>query len=253
MSREHAVTPHPMSLSPETAAPFPPTRWSLVVSSHGQEESALGELCRLYWQPLYSFCRRSGLGIEDAEDVTQHFFHDLLKNRAGLLEGADPAGGRLRSLFLRVIQRRIVDHHRHATRVIRGGGKTVSLDTEAAEAGLQAIAPTATAEQVFDRQWALSVLQLALARMEKDFTAAGRARHFEALAPFLDLGTEERSYDSLRGALQLDEAAARQAVHRFRNRFRRHLRCEIAETIADAGEDAIDRELGELCAILREG
>ena len=123
MSREHAVTPHPMSLSPETAAPFPPTRWSLVVSSHGQEESALGELCRLYWQPLYSFCRRSGLGIEDAEDVTQHFFHDLLKNRAGLLEGADPAGGRLRSLFLRVLQRRIVDHHRHATRVIRGGGK----------------------------------------------------------------------------------------------------------------------------------
>ena len=253
MSREHAVTPRSMPLSTETHAAFPPTRWSLVVSSHGEDESALEELCRLYWQPLYTFCRRSGLGIEDAEDITQHFFHDLLKNRAGLLEGARPEGGRLRSLFLRVIQRRIVDHHRHATRAMRGGGKTISLDTEAAEAGLEAIAPAATAEKVFDRQWALSVLQLALARMEKDFAAAGRARHFEALAPFLDLGAEERSYDSLRDALQLDEAAARQAVHRFRNRFRRHLRSEIAETIADAGEDAIDRELGELCSILRAG
>lgn len=242
-----------MSFPLESPAPFPPTRWSLVVSSHGQDEAALEELCRLYWQPLYSFCRRSGLGIEDAEDVTQRFFFDLLKNRAGLLEGASPDGGRLRSLFLRVIQRRITDHRRQATCLTRGGGKLLSLDTEAAEAGLQAIAPAATAEQVFDRQWALSVLQLALARMEKDFAATGRAHHFAALAPFLDLGTEERSYDTLRQVLQLDDASARQVVHRFRNRFRRHLRSEIAETIAAADEEAIDRELNDLCAILRAG
>ena len=242
-----------MSFPLEPTAPFPVTRWSLVVSSHGQDEAALEELCRLYWQPLYSFCRRSGLGIEDAEDVTQRFFFDLLRNRAVLLEGATPDGGRLRSLFLRVIQRRIADHRRQATCATRGGGKVLSLDTEAAEAGLQAIAPAATAEQVFDRQWALSVLQLALARMEKDFTATGRAHHFAALAPFLDLGAEERSYDTLRQVLQLDDASARQVVHRFRNRFRRHLRSEIAETIAEADEGAIDRELSDLCAILRAG
>ena len=77
-----------MSHLPEPAAPFPLTRWSLVVSSHGQDAAALEELCRLYWQPLYSFCRRSGLNIEDAEDVTQRFFLDLLKDRATLLAEA---------------------------------------------------------------------------------------------------------------------------------------------------------------------
>ncbi len=204
------------------------------------------ELCRLYWQPLYSFCRRSGLSIEDSEDVTQRFFHDLVQNRAALLAEASPDAGRLRSLFLRVLQRRIVDHHRHALRKKRGSGQILSLDTEAAEAGLQAIAPGMTAEEVFDRQWALRVLHLALARMEKDFAAAGRTHHFAALAPFLGLGPDEGRYDTLRQVLQLAEGPARQAVHRFRDRFRRHLREEIAETIADTDDAAIDRELKEL-------
>ena len=242
-----------MSHPPEPAAVFPPTRWSLVASSHGQDAGALEELCRLYWQPLYSFSRRSGLSIEDAEDITQRFFHDLLKDRAALLAGAGPGIGRLRSLFLCVLQRRITDHRRHTTRGKRGGGQLLSLDSEAAEAGLQAIAPAATAEEVFDRQWALRVLQLALARMEKDFTAAGRAHHFTALAPFLGLSENEARYDTLRQALQLEDAPARQAVHRFRDRFRRHLREEIAETIADTDDAAIDRELMELRRALRGG
>ena len=240
-----------MSPPPELTSPFPATRWSLVVSSRGQDDAALEELCRLYWQPLYFFCRRSGLGIEDAEDVTQRFFHDLLENRAALLQDASPGAGRLRTLFLKVIQRRITDHHRHATRQKRGSGQVLSLDTEAAEAGLRAIAPEATAAEIFDQQWALSVLHIALARMEKDFAAAGRAHHFTALAPFLCLGAEEGRYDTLRESLQLDDNRARQAVHRFRDRFRRHLRSEIADTIADSTADAIDRELTDLCAILR--
>ena len=242
-----------MSPPPEPAVVFPPTRWSLVASSSGQDETALEELCRLYWQPLYSFCRRSGLNIEDAEDVTQRFFHDLLKDRTALLDGASPGTGRLRSLFLCVLQRRINDHHRHATREKRGGGQLLSLDTEAAEAGLRAAAPGASAEQIFDRQWAMSVLQLALARMEKDFTAAGRAHHFAALAPFLGLGENEGSYDTLCQVLLLADAPARQAVHRFRDRFRRHLRTEIADTIADTDDAAIDRELQELRRALRDG
>lgn len=237
----------------ESPAVFPPTRWSLVASSHGQDAAALEELCRLYWQPLYSFCRRSGLGPEDAEDVTQRFFHDLLRDRAALLEGADPHGGRLRTLFLRVLQRRISDHHRHTSREKRGGGQLLSFDTAAAEAGLQAASSTATAEEIFDRQWALRVLQLALTRMEKDFTTAGRAPHFAALSPFLGLHENEGCYDTLRQALQLEDASARQAVHRFRDRFRRHLREEIAETIASIEESAINRELEELRRALRGG
>jgi len=242
-----------MTVPTEPHASFPLTRWSLVLSSRAENDDALEELCRLYWAPLYTFCRRSGLSIEDAEDLTQRFFHDLLKNRAALLAEASPRTGRLRTLFLRVLQHRIIDHHRHSTRVKRGGGEVViPLDTATAEAGLQAIANTASPEEVFDRQWALSVLQLALARQEKDFAAAGRAHHFAVLVPFLGLTDSEPDYTSVQQVLGLSESSARQTVHRFRDRFRRHLRDEIAETIADRDGAAIDRELDELRRALRK-
>jgi len=234
----------------ETHAAFPQTRWSLVVSSRDNEHGALEELCRLYWPPLYSFARRSGLTIEDAQDLTQRFFHDLLENGVALLEKADPGSGKLRTLFLRVLQRRIADHHRHSRREKRGSGQVVSLDTEAAEAGLRAVSPEVSAEEVFDRQWALQVLHLALARLELDFNTAGRSHHFAALVPFLGLGADEGCYQTLRETLKLDDSRARQAVHRFRDRFRRHLRDEIAETIASNDDEAIDRELLELRSIL---
>lgn len=237
---------------PEQASAFPPTRWSLVVSSREPGDPALEELCRLYWQPLYSFCRRSGLNVEDSEDVTQRFFHDLVENRAALLEEASPGAGRLRSLFLSVLQRRITDHHRHATREKRGSGQLVSLDTGAAEAVLNATAPGATPEQVFDRQWVLSLLNLAMSRLEQDFSAAGRRHHFAALVPFLHLGETEGSYPELQQVLGLSEASARQTVHRFRDRYRRHLRSEIGQTLESPGDEAaIDRELEELRAVLR--
>lgn len=227
------------------------TRWSLVVSSRAESDAALEELCRLYWSPLYLYCRRSGLSIEDAEDVTQRFFHDLLKARHDLLADASPDAGRLRTLFLRVMQRRIADHHRHASREKRGGGQVVSLDTEAAEAGLRALCREATPEQVFDRQWALSVLHLSLTRLERDYADAGRELHFKSLVPFLGLSGGEPDYHQVQQVLGLSETSARKAVQRFRDRFRRHLRAEIAETIAGSDETAIDRELEELRAALR--
>lgn len=243
-----------MSARQEHAATFPLTRWSLVLSSGEENDAALEELCRLYWFPLYTFCRRSGLSQEDAEDLTQRFFHDLLKNRASLLAGASPDTGRLRTLFLRVLQRRIADHHRHASRGKRGGGShPIPLDTLAAEAALQAISPEAPPEEIFDRQWALSVLRLALARQEKDFAAAGRTPHFHALVPFLGLTDSEPDYSKVREALGLADAPARQAVHRFRDRFRRHLRDEVAETLPDKSDAAIDQELEELRRALRGG
>lgn len=241
-----------MSARQEVPAAFPLTRWSLVLSSGAENDAALEELCRLYWFPLYAFCRRSGVNQEDAEDLTQRFFHDILKNRAALLSGASPDTGRLRTLFLRVLQRRIADHHRHANREKRGGGShVVPLDTVAAETALRALSPEALPEEVFDRQWALSVLQLALARQEKDFAAAGRTHHFQALVPFLGLTDSEPDYTKVREALGLADGPARQAVHRFRDRFRRHLRDEVAETIPDKNEAAIDQELEELRRALR--
>lgn len=243
-----------MNSSPDPITNFPATRWSLVLSSGAESAAALEELCRLYWVPLYTFCRRSGLTIEDAEDVTQRFFHDLVESRAVLLAEASPAAGRLRTLFLRVLQRRIADHHRHTTREKRGGGTAViPLDTAAGEAGLNTVSESASPEEVFDRQWALSLLQLALARQEKDFAAAGRAHHFAALVPFLGLAEAEPDYSHVQTVLGLGESTARQTVHRFRDRFRRHLRDEVAQTISSTEDAAIDRELEELRRALRGG
>ena len=232
-------------------AAFPLTRWSLILSSRAEGAAVLEEICRLYRSPLHAFCRRSGLCHEDAEDVTQRFFHDLVKDRAALLAHASPEAGRLRTLFLRVLQRRIADHHRYAGREKRGGGQVVSLDGLAGAAGAWAVAADATPEQVYDRQWALNVLHLALARHQRDFAASGRLHHHAVLVPFLGLGEAEPDYARVQEAMGLSEGSARQAVHRFRDRFRRHLREEIAETLACADEAAIDAELEELRRALR--
>lgn len=241
-----------MNSVPDPIAIFPATRWSLVLSSGAENDAALEEICRLYWVPLYTFCRRSGLSIEDAEDVTQRFFQDLVESRAVLLAEASPGAGRLRTLFLRVLQRRIADHHRHATREKRGGGTTViPLDTAAGEAGLNTLSRSASPEEAFDRQWALSLLQHALARLEKDFASAGRAHHFAVLVPFLGLADAEPDYTRVQTVLGLGESTARQTVHRFRDRFRRHLRDEVAQTIASTEDAAIDLELEELRRALR--
>jgi RNA polymerase sigma-70 factor (ECF subfamily) len=158
-----------MSRESSANATFPATRWSLVVSSASENKAAaLAELSRLYWSPLYVFCRRRGLPAEDAEDITQRFFYDMVKDGAAVLEAASPAGGRLRTLFLCILQRRIAEHHRHANREKRGGGAAVfSLDAVDAEQLIATTDPTASPEQAFDRQWALNVLELALARQEK--------------------------------------------------------------------------------------
>ena len=232
---------------------FPPTRWSLVLSSSSENKTAaLEELSRLYWSPLYVFCRRQGLPLEDAEDITQRFFHDLVKSDAALLDEASPSGGRLRTLFLCILQRRIIDYHRHALREKRGGGSAFfSLDAADAEQLITASDPTASPEEAFDRQWALNVLELALARQEKEFTASGRQQQFAALAPFLGLTDTEPDYTIVEQTLGISAATARQTVLRFRDRFRRYLREEIAETIAETDEQAIDRELAELQSILR--
>ena len=239
-----------MTNKTETFSPFPATRWSLIVSTPENREAVMNELCRLYWRPLYTFARRTGLSIEDAEDITQRFFQDLMQEQSSLLSDANPAVGKLRTLFLRVLQRRISDHHRHQNRAKRGGGSVVSLNTQEAEASLQIPSNAVSPEAAFDRQWALSVLQLALGRLEKDFNIAGRSTQFTALTPFLGLNAESGSYTELQRVLNITETAARQSVHRFRERFRRHLRAEIAETLSEPDEAAIDHELMELRAAL---
>ena len=212
-------------------------------------EAALNELCRLYWLPLYAFARREGLGAEDAADVTQDFFRQVVAGGGELLREADPERGRLRTLLLRVLKRRIVDFHRFAGREKRGAGVLVALDIHEAES-LLAESKARTPEEEFDRQWAGTVLDLAMQRMEADYHAAARARQFELLRSFLGVDGDEPDTAALQQELGLTPPAARQAVARFRERFRVTLREVIADTLENPSEQDIDAELRALRQVL---
>ncbi len=215
-----------------------------------QAGRALAEWCRLYWLPLYAFCRHEGLAPEDAEDLTQEFFHRLLDEDSAWLRAAGPERGRLRTLLMRVLKRRIVDFRRRATREKRGGGRVLSLDVAGAEA-LLAASPAASAEEEFDRQWAGTVLDLALLRLEADYQAAERRAQFEVLRSFLGLDGTAADLRHVETALGLGAEAARKAVSRFRERFRASLRLVIAETLSTPSEEAVDAELLALRAALQ--
>ena len=208
-------------------------------------EAALSELCRVYWLPLYAFARREGLGPEDAADVTQEFFRQVVAGGGELLRVAEPGRGRLRTLLLRVLQRRIVDFRRHAGRAKRGAGLLVAMDVHEAES-LLAESGARTPEEEYDRQWAGTVLDLAMQRMEADYHASARTRQFETLRSFLGMDGDEPDTAAVQQVLGLNPAAARQAVARFRERFRTTLREVIADTLEDPSEAYIDEELRAL-------
>lgn len=241
-----------MGQQPARDPQFPATRWSLVLSARREDSAeALGELCRLYWGPLYVFARRSGASPEDAEDLTQDFFRTLVEDRGRLLEGVDSTTWKLRTFLLVVFKRRIIDWRRQSTRLKRGGPAGGRIVPDFAETLMEQASPTRSPEEEFDRQWALSLLDSALKRLEQDCLAVGRSEDFQALRPFLGLGGDAGSYSALEEMLALSPAAARQAVSRFRQRFRQTLREEIASTLPVASPAAIDAEIAELQRSLR--
>jgi RNA polymerase sigma-70 factor (ECF subfamily) len=240
------------AMAQETRA-FATTHWSLVVQAAQRRtdegQAALAELCRIYWYPLYDFARRRGHSEEDAKDLTQGFFALLLTD--GALARADPARGRFRTFLLAIF-----DHHRarefaRATRQKRGGGcELLSLDAlQTAEARHQAEPATADSpEKIFDRKWALSLLEQTLAAVQHEYAAAGKGALIEALKVILWGGRGEVRYAAIAEQLGMTEAAIKVAVHRLRQRFREQLRCEVTKTLLRP-EDA-DDELRHLFAAL---
>lgn len=234
---------------------FPLTRWSMVAAVRNGGDSAvsrtaLAELCRLYWYPLYSFARGTGLSPEDAEDRTQDFFATLLDSN--LLARADPNIGRLRSFLLTAFKHDLADAHRRAT-TLRRGGAIDKLPLEEAEARLQAelIDGGSAPDAAYDLRWAIAVLDGAVERLRSDFTAGGNADLFAALRPFLSGETDPTAaYDTLCRNHGMTREAARQAVHRLRERFRAALRMHVADTLIQADDDAIDQEIAALQAAL---
>jgi len=231
---------------------FQTTRWSLVLTARDDarvdSEQALAELCQGYWQPLYAYVRRQGYGVEEARDLTQGYFLRLLEKR--FLDDVEPEAGRFRA-FLLVSLKHFLSSERERERALkRGGGKsTISLDAEAAERRYR-LEPVdhLTPEKVFERRWAQTVVDRALARLRELFEIDGKLREFELLRPHLIGDAERGSYREMADELNMSEGTVRVTVYRVRRRYGSLLREEVAQTVADPQE--VDRELRDLLLAL---
>jgi RNA polymerase sigma factor (sigma-70 family) len=237
-------------------SPFPQTQWTALVNvckegTPERQRQALDTLCQDYWYPLYAFARRSGNRRQDAEDLTQGFFHYLLER--GLFSAADQELGKLRTFLLTAFQRYASDARNRSVALKRGGGREiVSLDVEEAEKHFDQPSDALTAQEVFDRHWAHAILQRTLARLNEMETSAGKGGQFTVLQLFLmPSSTAEGNYDEVAAALGITGDAARKAVSRLRGKFREMLRTEIGETLATPSKEQVDEELNALKSALR--
>ncbi|MEO7319124.1 MAG: hypothetical protein ABIZ56_09065 [Chthoniobacteraceae bacterium] len=223
---------------------FSATRWSVVLAAAGEVEGALASLCRAYWFPLYAFLRRQGLGPEDAEDVTQGFFAHLLGK--GALARVDRAKGRFRTFLLASLKHFLADQRDRANAQKRGeGAVAISMDAVTAEERY-ALEPRdeLSPDKLFDRRWAVAVIEQALARLGAEYSAAGKGALFGALKPLLSSPSEARPYAEIGAQFSMNEGAVKIAVHRLRQRYGAALRAEIAETVGTAEE--VEAELRHL-------
>lgn len=230
-------------------AGFATTQWSMVLDarrSAPEARQALAELCQRYWYPLYVYVRRRVPEVHEARDLTQEFFAHLLEKQT--LHHADPARGRFRSFLLTALHHFLANQWHKARARKRGGGKAVlrlDFDDAPPHASLE---PThqLTPEKLFDRQWALALLDLVLTRLRLEHEAAGRAKLFEQLKQFLMGESPEATYLQAAAALGMSAGTLRVAAHRFRKRYRELLRQEVAQTVADEAE--IEDEIRALFA-----
>lgn len=226
---------------------FPTTRWSRVVAagdlSDARRADALAELCHGYWYPIYAFIRRKGVDPESALDLTQDYFARLLDG--GVIAAADRQKGRFRS-FLRTDCAFFLAHRREYEAAEKRGGRVVSLSIDARDAEGRYLRepadPGLTPDRLFDRTWALGVLDLAVGRLAGEQPDPAR---FEELRPALG-GDRSISYSVLAERLGLTELAVQSAVSRLRKRYRVILRDLIAETLDAPTDDAIETEIREL-------
>ena len=232
---------------------FTTTHWSVVLAA-GRADSpaaaqALEQLCRIYWYPLYVFVRRQGHEAHDAEDLTQEFIARFLAKE--YFGRANPALGRFRNYLLACLKHFLSEQWRQAGRLKRGGGKTlVSWDRLTAEERYQAEpADPVTPEKVYERRWALTLLEQVLARLGGEQSAAGKGEVFAQLKDYLWGEGSGAGYTEVAVRLGMTEGALKVTVHRLRQRYRELLRAEVAQTVATV--DEVDEELSYLVAAIR--
>jgi len=238
---------------PTVCGDFPLTHWSAVFAAGkdeaGRAEAALAELCGAYWFPLYAFARRNGHQPADAQDLAQGFLAYLIDAR--LVAKANPVQGRFRSFLLGCFNHFMASEKERARAQKRGNGQfLVPLDSQSAEARLTQETPAgASPEQLYERHWALAVLDAALARLEAEFKTSGRLALFEQLQPFLQGDDGGPSYAEVAQRLGTTEGTIKVTVHRLRQRYRQLLRMVVSQTVDNPLE--IDSELAYLRTVLR--
>jgi RNA polymerase sigma factor (sigma-70 family) len=231
---------------------FATTHWSVVVEAQGESpaaQEALEKLCRTYWRPIYSFLRRQGIGPTEAEDLTQGFFASLLQHRN--LSAVRKEQGRLRSYLLGALKYFLGEERRRAMTIKRGKGQRIIPleELRADERFAMEPADPMTADLIYERRWASTVLERALNLLQDEYHRAGNADLFESLKQLLPGEPDAPPQKQIATQLGMTENAVRQAFHRFRQRYQALLREEIAHTVANPGD--IEDELRHLIAIVR--
>ena len=234
------------------AMSFTTTHWSVVLEAQTESPTAQGaleKLCQIYWPPIYSFVQKKGVGPEEAKDITQEFFADLLEHRN--LTAVRKEKGRFRSYLLGALKYFLADERRRAMAIKRGRGqRLIPLEELNGDerTGIE-LAESPTAEQIYERRWASTLLERVLGLLKKEYLAADNAALFDCLKQLLPDEPGSPSQADIGGQLGMTSNAVRQAFHRFRQRYQLLLRQEIAHTVGTPGD--VEDELRHLIAVVR--
>src|SRR5215469_476271 len=237
---------------PQASRAFHTTHWSVVLAAREEEgtvaREALASLCTAYWYPLYGFVRGRGFSAQDAEDLTQEFFRRFLEKNS--LRNVSPAGGKFRSFLLTCLKNFLVNEWERAHAQRRGGGQSpIPLDCEEGETRLSLEpADQVTPEALFERRWALAVLEHTMKALREEYVAKGKSDVFEELSGFLPGGRGSESRAELAAKRGISVGAVDVAVHRLRQRFGALLREQVAHTVASESE--VDEEIRYLMTVL---
>jgi RNA polymerase sigma factor (sigma-70 family) len=231
---------------------FATTHWSMVLEAQGESpaaQQALEELCRTYWRPIYGFVRRQGAGVEDAEDLTQGFFALLLERKD--LNSVRKEKGRLRSYLLTSVKNFLADEARHAMAMKRGKGeRLIPLEEIRGCEGIDIErSDRLTADQIYERRWAFTLLEQVMARLREEYRSTGNVRFFEQMKKMLMDEPNRPSQAQVATDFDMTENAVKQAFYRFRQRYQTLLRHEIAHTVAMPGD--VEDELRHLISVVR--
>lgn len=237
--------------NPAKGGRFDTTRWTWVCAAQEtngpSRAAALEELCRAYWYPLYAYVRRRGNSAEEAEDLTQEFFRRLIEK--DYLKAADQHKGKFRT-FLLVAMKRFAANEWHRARAQKRGGEYMFVPIDAGWAeDMYHHEPVenVTPESLYERRWALLILERTLNAVREDMERAGKGALFEALKDALASSPKEHTYAEVAEQFGLSEGAVKATVHRLRGRFRKHLRAIIADTVRD--DEDVEDEIQHLFSV----